>query len=195
MPSRPPRNVFEYGGLIPTRSTTLPGRMSLNRPNPVRSTVFGAACQASAVRGCRIASGVDAKIFPRCVSIRRVERLIDVVRNRVPRSRQPRHRIVRIHRIRIMRRAETESPGQRSCHFPGVLRVKIQVEKVVRLRIRLRKCLRRGRRNSVNKLRQSRVAHRRHHSLAEIIIVQPENPNVGPEPKLMRAAASTPGCR
>src|ERR1700691_363145 len=55
VPSSPPRNVFEYGGLIPTRSTTLPGRMSLNKPTPVRSTVFEAAGQASAILGCRIA--------------------------------------------------------------------------------------------------------------------------------------------
>src|SRR5580698_9592807 len=69
VPSNPPRNVFEYGGLIPTRSTTLPGKISLNIPNPVRSTVFEAACQAIAVRGCMIANGVDAKIFPKFVSI------------------------------------------------------------------------------------------------------------------------------
>src|SRR5580704_10408664 len=69
VPSSPPRNVFEYGGLIPTRSTTLPGRISLNKPNPVRTTVFEAACQASAIRGCMIACGVDAKIFPSFVSI------------------------------------------------------------------------------------------------------------------------------
>ena len=46
---------------MPTRSATLPGRMSLNRPNPLRSTVCGAICQAIAVLGCRIASGVEAK--------------------------------------------------------------------------------------------------------------------------------------
>ena len=33
--------------------------MSLKMPKPVRSTVLGSNCQAIAVRGCRIASGVD----------------------------------------------------------------------------------------------------------------------------------------
>ena len=51
VPSTPPWNVFEYGGLDPTRSTTLPGSRSLNSPKPDRSTVFEAICQASAVRG------------------------------------------------------------------------------------------------------------------------------------------------
>ena len=41
----------------------LPGSMSLNNPNPLRNTVFGAICQAIAVLGCRMASGVAAKTF------------------------------------------------------------------------------------------------------------------------------------
>ena len=69
LPSRPPSKVFEYGGLMPMRSTTLPGRMSLNSPNPVRSTVFGVICQANAVRGCKMASGVAAKTLLRLVRI------------------------------------------------------------------------------------------------------------------------------
>ena len=46
-------------------SATLPGRMSLKRPKPVRSTELGANCQAIAVLGWRIASGVAAKRLPR----------------------------------------------------------------------------------------------------------------------------------
>ena len=47
---------------MPTRSATLPGNRSLNKPNPLRSTVCGAICHAMAVLGCRIAAGVAAKI-------------------------------------------------------------------------------------------------------------------------------------
>ena len=84
---------------MPTRSTTLPGRRSLNRPNPLRSTVFGATCQASAVRGCRIASGVAAKIVPQLCLDRLAQRLIHIVRNGIERTRQARHRVMRIQRI------------------------------------------------------------------------------------------------
>ena len=117
----------------------------------------------------------------------RVERLIHVVRNRVERARQPRHGVVRIQRIRIVRSADAEGPGQRARHLPGVLRVEIQIEEVVRLRIRQRKCLRRGRRNAVDELRQGRVGDQRNHAFAEIIIVQPEDPAVGSEAKFVRA--------
>ena len=48
-------------------SATLPGKISLKIPKPVRNTVFGANCQAMAVLGCQMASGVDANKFPRCV--------------------------------------------------------------------------------------------------------------------------------
>ena len=51
VPSKPPVNVFEYGGFAPIRSTMLPGSKSLKRPKPVLITVLGAICQASAVRG------------------------------------------------------------------------------------------------------------------------------------------------
>ena len=52
---------------MPTRSATLPGKISLKIPKPVRSTDFGSNCQAIAVRGCRMAHGVDENKFPRCV--------------------------------------------------------------------------------------------------------------------------------
>ena len=60
-PSRPPWYVLMYGGLEAIRSTMLPGSRSLNTPNPARTTVRGANCQATAVRGCHITSGVDEK--------------------------------------------------------------------------------------------------------------------------------------
>src|SRR5580700_9544020 len=51
VPRRPPWKVLTYGGLKPTTSATLPGKMSLNRPKPARRTVLGLNCQAIAVRG------------------------------------------------------------------------------------------------------------------------------------------------
>src|SRR5580658_902130 len=64
-PSKPPWKVFTYGGFAPTKSATLPGRMSENTPKPVRSTNPGANCQAMAVRGCHSAQEVAGN---RCVS-------------------------------------------------------------------------------------------------------------------------------
>ena len=46
-------------------SATLPGRISLKSPKPVRSTDCGANCHAMAVLGCKMASGVEAKRWPR----------------------------------------------------------------------------------------------------------------------------------
>src|ERR1039458_5178543 len=60
-PSRPPWYVLTYGGLEAIRSTMLPGNRSLNTPNPARTTVCGANCQATAVLGCQRTSGVDEK--------------------------------------------------------------------------------------------------------------------------------------
>src|SRR5271170_6470383 len=69
VPRSPPAKVFTYGGLTPTTSAMLPGKISLKIPKPVRKTVLGANCQASAVRGCRMARGVDENMLSRCVWI------------------------------------------------------------------------------------------------------------------------------
>ena len=52
---------------MPIRSATLPGKMSLKIPKPVRSTVLGSNCHAIAVLGCRIARGVEENKLPRSV--------------------------------------------------------------------------------------------------------------------------------
>jgi hypothetical protein len=52
---------------VPTRSATVPGKMSLKMPKPVRSTDFGSNCHAIAVLGCRMASGVEENRLPRRV--------------------------------------------------------------------------------------------------------------------------------
>ena len=94
---------------------------------------------------------------------------------------------MRIWGIRIVRGAHAESPGQRPGNLPGVLRIEIQIEKVVRLRIRQRKGFRRRRCNAVDELRQRRVGHQRDRAFAEIVIVQTEDPGVRAEPEFMRA--------
>jgi len=53
------------GGLVPTRSAIVPGKMSLKIPKPVRSTDFGSNCQAIAILGCKMATGVDENRWPR----------------------------------------------------------------------------------------------------------------------------------
>ena len=69
VPNRPPWKVLTYGGLAPTTSAMLPGKMSLKIPKPARSTVLGSNCHAMAVLGCRIARGVEENALPRCVWI------------------------------------------------------------------------------------------------------------------------------
>ena len=65
VPSSPPWKVLTDGGLAPIVSATLPGRISLKRPKPARSTVLGSNCHAMAVRGWRMASGVEENRLPR----------------------------------------------------------------------------------------------------------------------------------
>ena len=119
--------------MTPTRSATLPGRMSLKRPKPRAQHCLRRNCQAIAVLGCRIASGVEEKRLPRPRLDGGVERLIHVVRNGVERARQPRDCIMGIQRIGIERVAQAERPGQFRRHLPGVLGVEIEVEEVERL--------------------------------------------------------------
>ena len=95
--------------------------------------------------------------------------------------------MVRIQRIGIVRIAQSERPRQRSRHLPGVLRVEIQIQEIVRLRIGERKGFRGCRRDAVDELRQRRICDQRNRAFAEIIIVQPEDPGVGAEPQFVRA--------
>ena len=91
------------------------------------------------MRGCRIASGVELKDVSETGLDGGVQRLIDVVRNRSERAGKPRDCIMRIQRIRIMSGADAECPGQFRRHFPGVLRIQIQIQEIVRLGVRERK--------------------------------------------------------
>ena len=172
---------------MPTRSATLPGRMSLNRPNPLRSTVCGANCHAMAVLGCRIASGRGGENRPLLRPNHLAQRLIHIVGNGIERPGEARHGVMRIQRIRIVGIADAERPGQRARQLPGVLRIKVQIQEIVWLRIGQRKGFRSRRRNSVDELRQGRVGHQRDRAFTEIIIVQAEDPAVGSEAEFVRA--------
>ena len=72
-------------------------------------------------------------------------------------------------------------------HLPGVLRVEIQIQEIVRLGVGQRKGFRCRRGHAVDELRQGRVGDQRHGAFAEIVIVQPEDAGVGSEAELMRA--------
>ena len=73
--------------------------------------------------------------------------------------------------------------------LPGVLRVEIEVQEVERLIRRCREGLARGRGHAVDELRQRRVGHGGNGTLAEVVIIQAEDADVGAEPQLVRAVA------
>jgi hypothetical protein len=83
-----------------------------------------------------------------------VQRLIHIVGNGIERPGEARHGVMRIQRIGIVRIADAEGPGQRARHLPGVLRIEIQIEEVVRLRIGQREGFRSRRCDAVDELRQ-----------------------------------------
>ena len=131
--------------------------MSLNNPNPLRTTVCAPSCQASAVLGCRIAAGVAAKIPAWLCPNDLIERLIYIMGNGIERAGETRYGMVRIRRIGVVGIADTKSPGQVVRQFPGVLRIKVQIQEIVRLRIGQRISRRGGRRYTVDELRQGRI--------------------------------------
>ena len=98
---------------------------------------------------------MEAKTFPRCVSNHRIERLIHIVGDGIERAGQARDGVMRIQRIGIVGIADAESPGEGARQLPGVLRIKIQIEEVVRLRIGQREGFRGRGRDAVNELRQA----------------------------------------
>src|ERR1700676_5460525 len=67
VPRRPPWKDLTYGGLTPTTSAMLPGKLSLKTPKTARSTDLDSNCHAIAVLGCRIARGVEENTLPRPV--------------------------------------------------------------------------------------------------------------------------------
>src|SRR5271165_179665 len=120
-----------------------------------------------------------------------VERLSHVMRDRGERARQSGDLAMRIEWIGIQGVAQAEGPGQISGYFPGVLRVKVEIQKVERLVGGRRKSpgCRGG--DSVNVLRQGGEGHSRNRTFAEIVIVQAEDSRIGSEAQFVRAV--TPG--
>ena len=123
-----------------------------------------------------------------------IQRLIDIMRDRVEGAAKTRHTVVRIQGIGIQRVPNTERPGQLGSHFPRVLRVEVEIEEVERLVGGQGESFRRGRGHSVNELRQGRVGHRRNRAFAEVIVIQAENSSVGAKPEFVRRRDSRPGC-
>src|SRR3984957_5172811 len=115
-----------------------------------------------------------------------VQWLIQIVRDRIERPVKARYGVMRIHRIRVVRIADAESPRKSMRHLPGVLRIEVQIEEVVRVRIDQRKGLRGCGCDAVNELRKGGVGHQRDHTLTEIIVVQVEDPAIGSETEYER---------
>ena len=69
---------------------------------------------------------------------RGVQRLIDIMRDRIERAGETGNLIVRIQGIGVVGVAQTEGPGQLRGHSPGVLRVEIKIQKVERFDSALR---------------------------------------------------------
>src|SRR5208337_591598 len=108
---------------------------------------------------------------------------------------------MRIQRIGVEGVAQTERPGQCASHFPGVLRVEIEIEKVEGLICVGGESRRRGVRYSIDKLLQGRVGHSGNRAFSEIIVVEAEDAGVGSEPQFVTATApgkividEKPGC-
>ena len=119
----------------------------------------------------------------------RIQRLIDIMRDGTERAAKTGDLIMRVQRIGVEGVAQAERPGQCASHFPGVLRVDIEIEKVERLICVRRERLRRGVRDSIDKLLQVRVGHGGNRAFSEVIVVQAEDAGIGSKPQLVSAAA------
>ena len=86
-------------------------------------------------------------------SNRGVQRLIDIMGDRIERAVQPGDFLMRVQRVGIERIADAERPGQFRSHLPRVLRVEVEVEKVEGFVRRSRKGLRCGRGHAIDELR------------------------------------------
>ena len=64
---------------------------------------------------------------------RGVQRLIDIMGDRVEGAAKTRHAVVRIQRIGIQRVPNPKRPGKLGRHFPRVLRIEVEIEEVERL--------------------------------------------------------------
>ena len=118
-----------------------------------------------------------------------VQRLIDIMRDGTEGAAKTGDLIMRIQRIGVEGVAQTERPGQCASHFPGVLRVDIEIEKVEGLICVRRERLRRGVRYSIDKLLQVRVGHGGNRAFSEVVVVQAEDTGIGSEPQFVSATA------
>src|SRR5271170_595303 len=120
---------------------------------------------------------------------RRVQRLIDVMWNRSESPAQTPNLLMRIERIGIECVPDSKSPRQLLRHFPGVLRIQVEIQKIEGFVRRRRKSFRRRRSDSVNILWQRGVRDRRYRALSKIVVVQSKNPRIGSEAQFVRSVA------
>src|SRR5437764_388515 len=88
-----------------------------------------------------------------------------------------------------MRSAHSKRPRQRTGRLPSILCIEIQIKKVIGLGIGQRKCLGGGGSNSINELRQGRISNDWNLTLAEIVVIQPQDSSVGAKPQFVRTDA------
>src|SRR5271157_888236 len=116
---------------------------------------------------------------------RGVQRLIDIMRDGTERAAKTGDLLMRIEWIGVQCIAHTERPSQAASHFPGVLRVDIEIEKVEGLISVRRKCLRGGVRYSRDKLLQVRLGHRGDRACPEVVVVQAKDTDIGSKPQFV----------
>src|ERR1700691_1580592 len=122
---------------------------------------------------------------------RGVQWLIDIMRDGTERAVKTGDLIMRIQRIGVEGVAQAERPGQFASHFPGVLRIEIEIEKAEGLVGVRRERLRRGIRYSMDKLLQVRIGHRGNRAFPEVIVIQAQNAGVRAKSEFVSAMAAS----
>src|SRR5258708_27572483 len=122
---------------------------------------------------------------------RGVQRLIHIMRDRIERAAQTSDMLMRIYWIGVKSVPYPERPRQLPGHFPGVLRIQVEIQEVKGFVCRRGKSLCCRGCDSINELRQGGVSHSWDGSLAEVIVIQPKNPSIGSKTQLV--CPSAPG--
>src|ERR1700680_1958788 len=99
--------------------------------------------------------------------------------------------LMRIESIRVKSVPYPERPRQLPGHFPGVLRIQVEIQEVKGFVCRRGKSLCCRGCHSINVLCQSGVSHSWDGSLSEVIVIQPKNPSIGSKTQLV--CPSAPG--
>src|ERR1700730_11083075 len=122
---------------------------------------------------------------------RGVQRLIHIMRDRIERAAQTSDMLMRIQRVGVKSVPYPERPRQLPGHFPGVLRIQVEIQEAKGFVCRRGKSLCCRGCDSINVLRQGSVSHSWDGSLAEVIVIEPKNPSIGSKTQLV--CPSAPG--